>query len=275
MTMKSWVFALTLFLAVAVAAGCSKQEVPVIKVKGSTTVDPITRKLATAYQARKKVTIQVDSAGSHYGLDALINGDCDIAESSSEASPQYIEKAARAGVVLKAFLIGQDHIRPIVHPSNPVEEISLQQLRDIYTGKTATWEPLTKQTDEILVVGRNEASGTADVWKEALGIGDDMTSKIKMQSSNSAVLATVADKKNALGYISGAFLNIEVKPLKIKEISSEMQTKNAPHPIYRNLYLYVDEKKFNENARAFIVFVLSSEGQNLIRQLGFSPVSGA
>ncbi len=272
MRMKSWMVCLNLLLAVAVAAGCSKQENSVIRVKGSTTVDPITRKLAAAFQAKRDIRIEVNSAGSHSGLEALIGGQCDIAESSSEAAPEYVKKAAKAGVALKAFLIAHDHILPIVHPSNPVERLSLKQLSDIYDGRTTSWETITDQKGDIVVVGRNEASGTGDIWKAALGIEKEITSMV-VQPSNSGVLAFVAGNKNALGYISAAFLNIEVKPLKVSETSPEVQDKSAPHPIYRSLYLYVDENRFTEEARSFIVFILSAEGQKLISQLGFRSVT--
>lgn len=273
MMIKPWKTLTYLFLLVSMTVGCTEKEASLIRVKGSTTVDPITRKVAEAFQSRRKVSVEVDSTGSHSGIEALIRGDCDIAESSSEASPEYVEKAAEAGVVLKSFLIGHDRIVPIVHPSNPAEMISLKQLHDIYTGKTDTWEPITKHKANIVIVGRNEASGTNDIWKDTLGIGEDITSDMVVQTSNSGVLGFVAGDKNALGYVSEAFLNIEVKPLKIRDSSAEMQVKDSSHPIYRNLYLYVNEKKFSDDIRSFIVFVLSAEGQKLISQLGFTPVS--
>lgn len=274
MMRKYRVISIYLLLVLFSAAGCTKQETPLIRMNGSTTMDPISRKLAAAYQAGKKVRITVDSMGSHSGLDALISGECDIAESSSEVSSEYLEKAAEAGVVLKVFLIAHDHILPIVHPSNPVETISFEQLHDIYTGGTTTWKPITGSSDKIVVTGRDEASGTGDVWKNALALGNKLTSDMVMQKSNSAVLAFVAGNKNSLGYISAAFLNIEVKPLKVEGVPFfQMQKKNAPHPIYRNLYFYVNEKKFSEDARSFMVFVLSAKGQELIGQLGFTPVS--
>lgn len=273
MRMKSLIICINLLLIGMAAAGCTKKEVPTIRVKGSTTMAPITRKLAEAFQSNRNIRIEVKSNGSHFGLDALINGECDIAESSSEATREYVKKAAKAGVVLKAFRIAKDYIVPIVHLSNRMENISLQQLQDIYSGKTTTWEAISQHKGAIEVVGRSEASGTGDVWRTVLGIDGGALSNRIARTSNSGVLAYVAENENALGYISAAFLNSEVKALAVNDTSSHMTKPAVHHPIYRNLYLYVDEKKFNEDMRLFIIFALSTEGQELIKKLGFMPLT--
>ncbi|MGD9210126.1 MAG: substrate-binding domain-containing protein, partial [Desulfobacteraceae bacterium] len=189
MNVKTWGIAASILLAAIFSMGFTKQDTSKIRVKGSTTVDPISRKLANAYQSHKKIKIEVDSTGSHSGLDALISGECDIAESSSEASPEYIAKAEKVGVVLKAFLIAHDYILPIVHPKNKATDISIEQLHDIYTGKITSWESITNQKTPMVVVSRDETSGTGDVWKDVLGIDGDILADKDLQKSNSGVLA--------------------------------------------------------------------------------------
>lgn len=258
-------------LAVFFAAGCNKQETSLIRVKGSTTVDPITKKVAQVFQSRSNIRVEVEPSGSHFGLEALINGECDIAASSSEAPVEYLEKAEKAGVVLKRFLIAHDDITPIVHPSNSAETISLRQLRDIYSGRITTWKKITKQKETILVVGRDDSSGTADIWKNVLGLKGDIRKDKIAKGSNSGVLAFVAENENALGYISAAFLNSEVKALTVRNVSNDKNAGDIPNAIYRNLYFYVNENKFSKDSRSFIIFILSSEGQRLIKELGFTP----
>lgn len=274
MNTKSCLLVIGIVAALFFTAGCTEKQLSEVKVKGSTTVEPITKKLAAAYQSHKKIKIEVESTGSHSGLDALISGECHIAESSSEASPEYLAKAEKAGVVLKPFLIGHDYILPIVHPSNNVTDITLEQLHDIYTGKLTVWETINQRKDPIVVVNRDSASGTADVWQDVLKIGTNLLKDPMLKTSNSGVLAYVAENKNAIGYISAAFLNNEVKPLKVNGVSHKKLDKKGIYPIYRNLYLYVDEKTFDDSIRSFITFVMSSEGQTLVKELGFVPAAG-
>ncbi|MBN2042017.1 MAG: phosphate ABC transporter substrate-binding protein [Spirochaetes bacterium] len=244
---------------------CTVSDNTAIIVKGSTTMGPITGKLAEAFQSEKKLKIIVNSQGSHSGLDALINGDCNIAESSSEASQEYLEKASKADVSLKAFLIAHDYILPVVHPLNKIERMTVKQLHEIYTGTIMSWEAVGGKTQKITVVCRDKNSGTSDVWNSVLGLGKEVCGNSVIVKSNSSVLAFVAENANCIGYISAAFLNSEVKALKISG--------KGPYPIYRNLYFYVDENKFDDRIRSFIVFTLSNEGQKLIKDMGFVPVA--
>jgi phosphate transport system substrate-binding protein len=125
----------------------------------------------------------------------------------------------------------------------------------------------------MVVVSRDETSGTGDVWKDVLGIDGDILADNVTQKSNSGVLAFVAENKNAIGYISAAFLNNEVKALSVNGVSHKKINKNASYPIYRDLYFYVNKKKFNETIRSFITFVMNARGQELIKELGFVSIS--
>jgi len=275
MKVKVWMCIILLMAGSTFIAACLKNEKPVILVKGSTSMDPMTRKLVAAYQLRKNISIDIDATGSHSGLDGLIKGSCDIAESSSVASREYLEKAGKAGVSLKAFLVAHDHIIPIVNPKNHTDKITMQQLREIYTGKVKTWEQINGIKEKIITVSRDGSSGTWEVWNAALGIGDMIIKDASVQKSNSGVLALVAENAYALGYVGSAFLNNEVKALKVDgKVHDDKKMKNVSYPIYRDLYFYVIKERFTEESRSFIIFVLSKEGQKLIKESGFVPAAG-
>ncbi|PKL38962.1 MAG: hypothetical protein CVV44_08825 [Spirochaetae bacterium HGW-Spirochaetae-1] len=275
MKLKLWMCIILLTAGSVVTTACLKNEKPVIIVKGSTSMDPMTRKLVAAYQLRKNISFDIDPAGSHSGLEGLIKGSCDIAESSSVASREYVDMAGKAGLTLKSFLVAHDYIVPIVHPKNSADKITMKQLREIYTGKMETWEQINGAKEKIITVSRDGSSGTWEIWNATLGIGDTIIKDALVQKSNSGVLAFVAENTNALGYVGSAFLNNEVKALRVDgKGHADKKMKNISYPIYRDLYLYVIEERFTEESRSYIIFVLSKEGQKLIRESGFVPAAG-
>jgi len=242
-----------------------------ICISGSTTISPFMRKMVSAYREKKDIEITVSSPGSIAGIKALISGACDLAMSSTEIPPELRKAAEDKGILLKAYLLGYDIIVPVVHPDNPVEDISLKQLKAVFSGKIQRWKTLGGGAGEIAVVNRSENSGTCCAFYKRVDCTEcEKTLKL---SSNSAVLGYVATHRPAIGYISRSYLNPEVKALAVDGVNV---THNGPsaknYPIKRPLYLYADQNRLDHALKAFIIYILVSEqGRSIFRNQGFLP----
>jgi phosphate transport system substrate-binding protein len=253
--------------------GCSEKVTPVITINGSTTEQPIMDMVSTAYTKKKDVNIIIQSEGSKTGIDSLINGQCDIAMSSSRISPSLMEEAESKKLNLKEFIFAYDMIVPIIHPSNPVQNLSLQQLRDIFTGAIESWKEVGGKTEKILVAHRNTSSGTRDVWNEMVLKSENAPKDHVFLQSNSEVLAYVKTNHSAIGYISFGYVNNEIKTASVNDIEPTLQNAvDKRFPILRNLYLYVTEENFSNEIKSFIIYLLSNEGQEIVKQGGFIPL---
>ncbi len=257
----------------SIAWGCGKEKPPVITIAGSTTMAPMTAKLAQAYQKKNRVEIVIRMGGSHNGIKALLDGDCDIADSSAKITPKERELALRRGAVFREFLAARDIMIPIVHPSNPLTDITLDSLRKAYLGKIKDWKALGGKEGPIELVGRDVESGTHDGWEHLVQKDAGPAAGIVLKNSNSAVLAHVAHAPASLGYISYSFLNSEVKALSVNG-SSPWKTGGdvKDYPLVRDLYYYVNEKNYRKEVREFLVFVLSREGQKIVHESRGIPV---
>lgn len=264
-----------LIAVVACFTDCTPRTQETVTIYGSTTIEPITRKIAESYMETRAVTVSVVSNGSHDGIRALIKGDCDIADSSAKISPVEMDSAGSNGVNIKEFPFARDLVVPIVHADNPVKNLTIAQLRSIFSGEVNNWKNFGGADEAIDVVIRNNDSGTHDVWNRIILQGRKDAAGATLHTSNSSVLAYVAAHKNAVGYVSYAFLNSDVKALTVNGIRADAsEGVNGTYPVSRTLYMYVNKKKLSENARGFIVYILSNEGQRIVRESGFIPLTG-
>jgi phosphate transport system substrate-binding protein len=253
--------------------GDRDKEPVIITVKGSTTIAPLIREAAEVYKSHVK--IEVSDTGSTDGIAALLTGRCDIAASSREVSHGEVAEAEKRGITLKQFLVAYDMIVPIVHPRNPVEELGLDQLQGIFTGAVSNWSGVGGSDFPIRVAVRDIHSGTFGVWSRVVGPPPGNNPAFVPQSSNSSVLAYVAGHPHAVGYVSFAFLNSEVRALEINGI--DVTQKDAvldKYPLKRNLYLLVNADVFYHSpaVRSFIVFLLMTPtGEAAIQDAGFFP----
>ena len=246
-----------------------------ITVRGSTTIATMIHRAAKVYKPHVKVDIS--NTGSTDGIDALINGQCDIAASSREISPQEVAETKKQGIKLKQFLIAFDMIVSIVHPKNPVDKLDLDQLQGIFTGAISRWSEVGGNDNPIKIAVRDAHSGTFGVWNRIVGAPPENNTAFVAQPSNSSVSAYVAEHPDAVGYVSYAFLNSEVKALKINGIDvTEKKPVLDRYPLKRNLYLYVNAETFytSQKVKSFVIFLLMTPGgESAIRDSGFFPVS--
>ena len=271
--LKTFAFGAFFFLICWMPQGCTRQEPPEIRITGSTTILPFMTEVSEIYSQKVKAGIQINGGGSMKGIRELIDGKCSIAMSSSPIPAQMLAQAESKGIQLKGFPFADDLIVPIVHPSNPIHNLDLAQLREIYTGIIKFWNIVGWTTKPIEVVARGESSGTGEVWGRVVMGSKGVIPSAVPQNSNSGVLAYVAEHSGAIGYMSHALLNHEVKPLFVNHVApSRENAKKGKYPISRRLYLYVDEKNLPPYIKSLIVFVLSGKGRQIAEKCGFIPL---
>ena len=259
-------------LAVAIF-GCSRDKGTKIVIKGSTTVLPITQKTAEEYRKKHKVSISIEGSGSGNGIKALIDGTCDIANSSREIKDKEIAKAKENDISVKEIVVAYDMIVPVVHPSNPVKSLTIDQLKAIYGGSITNWKQLGGKNENIVVISRDTSSGTYEVWEEKVMNKTDVTKSALLQASNGAIVSAVTQNPKAIGYIGYGYLNDKIKALKVNGIEGTIGNgKSGHYPISRKLYMYVNENKLSKEAKSFIDYILSPEGQALVKETGYIPL---
>jgi len=245
-----------------------------ISIKGSTTVLPIAQKLVENYMAiHPKTKISLSGGGSGNGIKAIIDGMADIANSSRFLKSKEVKFANDRGKYLVPFAIAYDSIVPIVHQSNPIKDISLEDLKKIYTGKYRNWKQLGGPDRPIVIISRDTSSGTYEIWHKKVMKKERVSPRALLQASNGAVVQAVSVNKNAIGYVGLGYLDSSVKGLTVEGImASEETTLNNTYSISRPLFMFTSGWPKNE-ILDFINFVLHpNKGQKLVRESGYIPL---
>ncbi len=258
-------------LAVLVLAGFALAGERIV-LQGSTTVFPIAQRCAEEFRRlHPEVNISVRGGGSGVGIAGLIDGTCDIADASRPMKEKEIEKARRQGFTPKEFVIARDAIAVIVHRTNPLEGMTLEDLKKIYSGQITNWKALGGPDRRIVVVSRDSASGTFETFNKLVLREARLTPRALYQASNKAVLLTVAKSKGAIGYIGLGYLTGEVKALKVEGVYPSRETVlKGTYPLQRPLFMYTRGEPRGV-VREFIQFVLSERGQKIVEEVGFIP----
>lgn len=257
-------------VVLSVLAGNAAEKGKVV-IKGSTTVLPITMKAIEAFKSVKPaIGISVEGSGSGNGIKALLDGTCDIANSSREMKPEEKEKGKSAKMKIKEITVAYDMIVPVVHPSNKVKNLTKDQLKGIFDGTITNWKQVGGDDMKIVVVSRDSSSGTYEYWNEDIMKKTDVRKDSLMQASNGAVVNTVANNKKAIGYIGFGYIDSSIKGLDVNGIQANLANgKSGKYPISRKLFMYVNEKNYSAESKAFVNYLLSKEGQNIVSEAGF------
>ncbi len=244
-----------------------------IIIKGSTTVLPIAQAVAEVFMKQHpEIKISISGGGSGNGIKALIDGACDIANASRFMKEKEIKTAITKGVYPVPHRIALDGVVPIVHPSNPIENLTLNQLHDIYTGKIKNWKEVGGFDHSIIVISRDTSSGTYEVWKEKVMRKDRVTPRALLQASNGTVIQTIAHNKWAIGYVGVGYLNKQVKAIKVNGVIATKDTvRIGKFPINRPLFMFTNGWPKDEIA-SFIDFVLSPAGQKIVEKIGYVAI---
>lgn len=250
-----------------------------ITIKGSDTMVILSQRWAEEYMKKHpEVTIQVTGGGSGTGISSLINGTTDICNSSrqmKDSEKQKLkDKVGTPGVEIKCAI---DGLSIYVHQSNPINELSLGQLKDIYTGKITNWKDIGGLDAKIILYSRENNSGTYVYFKDEVLQGEDFVPHTQNMPGTAAVANAVMKDKFGIGY-GGIAYGKGVKELKIKkdenspayEPTLENIAKNL-YPISRFLYMYVAKRPTGE-VKKFIDWTLSKEGQSVVAEVGYIPI---
>ena len=259
-----------------------------INIIGSNTVTPLSSVWAEEFmEAYPDVSIAVSGPGSGVGIAALINGTADICQASRKIKQSEIDQAEVNGVEPYEIQVATDALSVVVHPSNPVSELTIAQLSAIYTGQITNWNEVGGNDVEIVAIARDTNSGTHVFFKEHVVQMKGLTTEDKsleyggdvlMLPSTEEGVSQVASNPNAIFYPGLGYVTEEVKPLAIKQMADStgvlpsVQTAlDGTYPIARPLLFYTDGEP-SDVIKDFIDYCLSSEGQDKVIEVGYVPL---
>jgi phosphate transport system substrate-binding protein len=258
-----------LFLSVTALAWAGN-----IVIKGSTTVLPITQKVAEAYmKEHPDVKISISGGGSGNGIKALIDGSTDIADSSRFVKDKEVKLAVEKGVYPVPFAVSYDCIVPVVHPSNTVMNLTLEQLKAIYKGEIKNWKEVGGPDRPVVVISRDTSSGTYEVWEEKVMMKERVFPGALLQASNGAIVQAVSKNSNAIGYIGLGYMNESVKPLMVNRVTGSAETTlNGSYAISRALYMFTDGWPKGDTLNFINYVIHPQKGQKFVAEIGFVPL---
>jgi phosphate transport system substrate-binding protein len=263
------------FFTVALLTLESKETSKVV-IKGSTTILPITQIAIEEYPEAKtgKVTFSLDGSGSGNGIKAVLDGNCDIANSSRSMKKEELGMAKKKNIQIKEIPVAWDMILPIVNPKNPVSNLTMDQLKAIYDGSIKNWKEIDGKTDQkIVVITRESSSGTYEYWHEAVMKKTDIRADALQQASNGAIVSSVANNRKAIGYIGFGYADKSVKLVDVNGVAPTIQNaKSKKYPITRLLYMYVNLNKYSDSTKNFVNFLLGPKGQAIVKKAGYLPL---
>ena len=257
-------------------AGTQAATAESITIDGSTTVGPIAKAFAEYYMGlHQDVNITVSESGSGNGAKSLINGACDIAAMSRFMKEKEFSAAVEKGIQPVAHVVAMDGIALIVHPANPIKNITVEQARDIYLGNIKNWNELGGPNQDIVVISRDTNSGTYETFEGLVMNKQKMGEKVEYLGSNGAIRQKVQSTQAAIGYVGLGFLDRTVKALVVSGIEPNRQTvASGRYPIARPLYLFTNGfPELGGTVHAFVTLHLSPKGQEIIEAIGFVPVT--
>ncbi len=255
---------LLLFFLGWIGVGCPRATAG-ITVAGSTSVEPFAELLAEEYMsAHRNSHIYVQGGGSSAGIEAAKTHSANIGMSSRSLLPD--EKN------LYSVTIAQDAIAIIVNPQNTVQDLSLEQVRAVFSGNVTNWKQVGGRDHPIVLVNREEGSGTRESFQKFVMGKQDVSLDSLVQDSNGAIRQVVSNDPNAIGYISLGLVNPKVRALTISGIQPTVENIEAGKYTLVRPFLFVLDGPPSAEVKAFIDFVLSSTGQDLLSKEGLVTV---
>ena len=247
-----------------------------IRIDGSTTVGPVVDAFVGAFHEKMPdLKFSVKKTGSGDGVAALIDGRCEIATASRFLKPDEYQKAVAAGKRPIPFTICLDSVCLIVHPSNPVRNLTKEQLKKIYTGEITSWREVGGPNVPIVAISRDTSSGTYEVFHQLAMDSEKLGAKIEFANSNPQIFTRVSTTQGAIGYVGLGFVKNGVEAVRYEGIMPTKQTiASGRYKLSRPLYLFTDGyPEFGSALLAFCHFFLTEEGHEIIEAKGFIPLT--
>ena len=272
--MKKIIAATTVAMLVGIGAATAGDANKIV-VDGSTTVGPIAKAFAEYYMGKHtEVNITVSESGSGNGAKSLINAACDVATMSRPMKRSEKNAAQGAGILPIEHIVAMDGIAVIVHPGNPIEGLTIEQIRAIYTGAIRNWKELGGPDMPIVIISRDTNSGTYECFETLVMDKQKITEKTEYVGSNGAIRQRVMSTQGAIGYVGLAFRE-GVKALKVNGIEVNPATVLAKiYPIARPLYMYTHGRPAQGSPLFdFINLSNTPEGKKIVQDTGFVPLN--
>jgi phosphate transport system substrate-binding protein len=286
-------FTVVTLLLTACAASSASTEGPAvarysIQNVGSDTLVNLALAWAEAFQNEHADTrIAVTGGGSGTGIAALINGTIDIANASRQIKQEEIDRAEANKITPVEHVVARDAIAVIIHPSNPVERLTLQQISDIYTGKITNWKQVGGEDRPIVLLSRESNSGTHVFFLEqVIRLGDSKSKALfapdtLLLPSSEGIMAEAQQNPNAIGYDGLGYVTPAVKKVAVARdakgpfvMPGAESVNNRTYPIARDLYMYTVGRPTGQIAK-YLEWITSPAGQKIVAELGFVPLDSS
>ena len=250
--------------------GSASQDSNKVTISGSTSVGPVVEVLGEDFSAKNEgISVEVQQIGSSAGIKNAIEGTSQIGMASRDLKDE--EKASG----LKETQIAIDGIAVITNKNNEVKDLTLEQVKDIYTGKITNWKEVGGKDAPIVVVSREDGSGTRDGFQENVGFeSEELTKDAQISDGSGNIKSIVEGNENSIGYISFGYVDDKVNSLTIDGVELTVENvKDNKYAIARPFLLVNKEDKISEEGTKFIEFILSEEGQKIVEDKGFISIN--
>jgi phosphate transport system substrate-binding protein len=239
-----------------------------ISISGSTSVGPLAEKIADKYMNENAVKIEINQIGSSAGITNATNGVSEIGMSSRDLKEE--EKASG----LKETVIAYDGIVVVAHPSNKVKDLTLDQVKQIFTGEVTNWKEIGGEDLEIVVVSREDGSGSRDAFQEIVGYtSGELVRSALIASGNGNIKTTVATNKHAVGFISFEYIDPSISTININGVEATAENVLQQKYSLSRPFLFVHkEEQLSDAGRKFIEYILSPNGQAIVAETGAIPI---
>jgi len=248
-------------------------------ISGSTTLLQVSEAWAAAFMENFGGTVIINGGGSGGGIADMINGINELANASRQIKDEEIQAAKDVGLDPVEYTVLYDGIAVMVSDNLSIEELSIEQLSKIYTAQITNWSEVGGPDAEIVIAARDSSSGTGEYFLEAVvqmnktqEENDYSPTALRLQS-NADVVNQVKENDNGIGYIGLGYVEEGLKVVKVEGVAPSVETvKDGSYPISRGLYVYAPGEDIRDMAKAYLEFVISSQGQQIGLEEGFVPV---
>lgn len=244
--------------------GTSNNDVAKITISGSTSVGPTMEVLAEEYEKNTDIKIEVQQVGSSAGIKNTIDGTSDLGMSSRDLKDEE-------GKVVDKTQIAIDGIAVVTNTANKVTDLTPQQVKDIFTGKITNWKEVGGEDGEIVVISREDGSGTRDGFQDILGFkSEELTKDATICDGSGNVKSTIEGNKNSIGYISFGYLDDTLNDVKIEGVApNDDNVVSGDYAISRPFLLVNKKDALTDETKKFVDFIVSEDGQKIISEEGF------
>ena len=268
-------------LLVILGFGATGSYAEMIQIKGSDTLINLVQRLAEEYMDTDgRHMVAVTGGGSGTGVAALINGRCDVANSSRPMKEHELKQAEARGVTPQEVVIAMDGLSVIVHPDNTVDKLTVAEIGKIFRGEATNWSELGGPDMPITLYGRQSNSGTFIFFRDAVLKGD-YSPKMNHMNGNAQITEAIKQDRSGIGYVGVGYVKNEPSG-KILKVATEAggvyasplnseEVKSGAYPIARPLNQYVNGSPGGA-VKDFLAFELSPEGQAIVESEGFFPI---